>query len=125
MKLKLDENLGRRGAELLRQAGHEVATVSGQGICGVSDRGLIDICKAEGRCLITLDLDFSNPLIFNPPDYAGIAVLRLPPRPSLPDIIDTVRTLIIGLEKENIQGQLWIIQRGRIRIHLQEKKDNN
>ncbi len=32
MKLKLDENIGRQGAELLRQAGHDVASVVEQGL---------------------------------------------------------------------------------------------
>ncbi len=30
MKLKLDENLGDRGAKMFRDAGNEVATVPGQ-----------------------------------------------------------------------------------------------
>lgn len=120
MKLKLDENLGRRGVELFRQAGHDVATVSEQGLCGTADTSLIEICRAESRCLVTLDLDFSNPLMFIPSDYAGIAVLRLPPRPSLGDILDTIRTLISGLAQEEIEGKLWIIQRGKIRIYQPE-----
>ncbi len=66
MKLKLDENLGNRGAELFRAAGHEVATVSEQLLTSASDEKLINTCHAEQRCLITLDLDFSNPLRFAP-----------------------------------------------------------
>lgn len=64
MKIKLDENLGQRGAELFRAAGHDVATVPGQGLCSASDRELIMACKAEKRCLVSLDLDFANPLVF-------------------------------------------------------------
>ena len=84
MKLKLDENLGQSAAEVLRQAGHHVTTVLGQGLCATPDVALIDVCRAEGRCLVTVDLDFGNPLVFDPKRYSGIAVLRLPRRPALP-----------------------------------------
>ncbi len=66
MKVKLDENLGNRTIELFRNTGHEVGTVSGQGFGGSSDDELIEACRAEGRVLVTLDLDFSNVLRFPP-----------------------------------------------------------
>ncbi|WP_437619816.1 DUF5615 family PIN-like protein [Sorangium sp. So ce1151] len=78
MKLKLDEHLGRRAADLSRKAGHDVAAVPEQGLCSASDPTVLDVCKAEGWCLVTLDLDFSNPVRFRPADYPGIPVLRLP-----------------------------------------------
>jgi predicted nuclease of predicted toxin-antitoxin system len=80
MKMKLDENIGMRGKELLVAAGHDVATVLDQNLQSAPDSTVIDVCRSEQRCLVTLDLDFSNPIQFNPALYSGIAVLRLPNR---------------------------------------------
>jgi len=53
--VKLDENIGRRGLEILASAGHDVTTVRDQRLQGASDETLFDICADEGRVLITLD----------------------------------------------------------------------
>lgn len=117
MRIKLDENIGRLCSKILYQAGHDVTTVHEEKLAGASDRALIEVCRTERRCLVTLDLEFGNPLLFNPSDYHGIAVLRLPSRSTPKDLIDAILTLLGGLAKENIEGKLWIIQRGRIRAY--------
>ncbi len=120
MKLKLDENLGRRAVQFFVRAGHDAATVASEGLCSAADRDLIEACRREGRCLVTLDLDFGNPLLFKPSDYAGIAVLRLPRTPSHDDLLAAVETLIGGFGKENINGRLWIVQKGRVREYQEQ-----
>jgi predicted nuclease of predicted toxin-antitoxin system len=60
MRLKLDENIDARIAAVLRQTGHDTTTVPEQGLQKSPDLDLYKQCIAEGRILITLDLDFSN-----------------------------------------------------------------
>ena len=115
MRLKLDENLGKKAADVLGALGHDVQTVLEQGMSRAPDEEVIRLCQSEQRCLVTLDLDFGNPLVFDPSAYRGIAVLRLPGRPSHQDIVDACQSLAAGLENADITGKLWIVQRGRIR----------
>jgi len=118
--LKLDENLGERGRKLFTDAGHDVATVAEQGLSGAVDRRVIEVCGSERRCLVTLDLDFSNPFVYPPEQYAGIAVLR--PRPLTPDrLYATVTTLIAALAASPIEGKLWTVERHRIREYLPQE----
>jgi predicted nuclease of predicted toxin-antitoxin system len=81
------------------------------------DRELIEACRREDRALVTLDLDFSNPLAFPPQQYAGITVLRLPSQPSHASLVAIVRTLIDALKREELKGRLWSVEGSRIRIY--------
>lgn len=123
MKVKLDENLGRRCVSLLREAGHDTVTVVEQRLAGADDGRVMQACAAEKRCLLTLDLDFSNPLRFPPADASGIAVIRLPAKPSYDDLLAAVQTFIAALSSNDIDGKLWIVEKSRIRIYRPEEDD--
>jgi predicted nuclease of predicted toxin-antitoxin system len=123
LKLKLDENLGKRVAQLFQAAGYDTATVPGQRMSGAADSDLIKRCRDEGRVLVTLDLDFGNPLLFRPSQYRGIAVLRPSEPVSCGDLEDLCRTLIGGLTQEKLDGKLWIVERGRIRVYQEQEAE--
>lgn len=72
MKLKLDENIGNRGAELLRLAGHDVATVRDEKLVGTTDEHLYDVCATEKLALVTLDHDFGRGRAGSGPTRAGV-----------------------------------------------------
>jgi predicted nuclease of predicted toxin-antitoxin system len=115
MKIKMDENLGNRGKDIFKKNGFNVQTVYAEGLCSVSDTTLIKICKEENRVLISLDLDFANPLVFKPSLYSGIAVIRLSSKPTPEELYECVLLLANKLKNTDITGKLWIIQKKAIR----------
>ena len=115
MKFKLDENLGQAVANLLRAADHEVATVAEERLQGAPDRRVLDAAQAESRCLVTLDLEFGNPLVFDPATYLGIVVIRLPARATHAALLEAVHTLLQAVTSRSVTGRLWIVHRNQVR----------
>jgi predicted nuclease of predicted toxin-antitoxin system len=116
MRLKLDENFGRRLASLLQTDGHDVETVPGEGLSGSRDTTVYAACQTEGRTLVTLDLDFSNPFRFPPEDTEGILVIR-PRRATLSAIEATLVSVMPQLKSRSLKGLLWVVEPGRIRVY--------
>jgi len=116
VRFKRDENLSVGLAEALTEAGHDAATVRGEGMSGWADRDLYQACRAEQRALVTLDMDFANPLRFPPEGTAGIIVLR-PARPLLRLLRVSLGQALRGIEAESVAGRLWIVEPGGLRVY--------
>jgi predicted nuclease of predicted toxin-antitoxin system len=119
LKFKLDENLDVRLAAAMHEKGLDGDTVLSETLSGASDEGIFEACKKTGRVLITLDLDFANPFRFPPQSAPGIMVLR-PQNANLSQIRSLFFNALSRLSEESIEGRLWIVEPGRVRVYVPE-----
>jgi len=115
MKFKIDQNLPIEAADLLAAAGHDAMTVFQQSLGGASDERIVDVCKSEGRILVTADLDLSDVRHYPPSQSPGYIVLRLP-RQSKQALLELLAKAIPMLAARPINGRLWIVEPDRLRI---------
>ncbi|MBP8911127.1 MAG: DUF5615 family PIN-like protein [Phycisphaerae bacterium] len=115
MRFKTDENMPLEVVDLLRAAGHDAQSVFDQGLSGKPDDQIASICRREDRAIITLDSDFGDIRTYLPADYSGLLVLRLPNQ-SAPEVVRVIRRLLEMFATTDCRGQLWIVERDRIRI---------
>lgn len=123
MRLKVDENIGRRGRDLLSSAGHDVTSVRDERLGGQPDEVIFRACQTEGRALITLDHDFGNVLRFPPESAHGTVVLELPPRPSMAALLRRLEEFLAVLASRPLDKELWIVEPGRVRIHERDVEE--
>ncbi len=96
-------------------------TVADQQMMGSEDEQLFEVCRSEGRVLVTLDHDFGQTLRFPPEITSGIVVLECKGRVTPAMILARMRDLATALRTHQLEGELWIVEPGRIRIH--QRKD--
>lgn len=115
MRFKVDENLHEDVAALLAGRGHDAQTVREEGLRGSLDAILADHCWQESRTLVTLDLDFADIRQYPPQSTAGIIVLRVSNQ-SRPHILTVMGQALDLLDREPVQGRLWIVTEAGVRI---------
>jgi len=115
MRFKIDENLHDDVAEALRLHGHDAQTVFDEGLRGHPDPEIAEAARREGRVLVTLDLDFGNIREYPPEQYRGLIVLRVVDQ-SRRHVLNVMERLIAVLDCAPLEGQLWVVGEGGIRI---------
>lgn len=118
---KIDENLHPDVASFLREHGHDASTVWDEGLRGISDADLAQVCRTEDRALITLDLDFADIRTYPPEQYPGLIVLRVT-RQDKSHLLDVLRRVVPLLREEALAQHLWIVDEKNVRIRGKEEE---
>ncbi|GEM85751.1 DUF5615 family PIN-like protein [Meiothermus granaticius] len=105
MRILLDENIPTRIYWWLTTQGHEVTTAREVGLAGCSDYVLYRYVESQDCVLITLDLDFSDPMRF--PITSPRIVLR-------PGVIDPelIEMSLRDVFRQGFphRGELYVVQ---------------
>lgn len=115
MKIKLDENMPLRLADVVRDIGHDVRTVFDENISGCNDGLLWNECQKEKRFLVTQDLDFSDVRKYSPGSHCGIMLVRLG-NPSRRELLDKVALAFRSLIGSQIEGCFVVLTDRKLRI---------
>ncbi|MFL6192955.1 MAG: DUF5615 family PIN-like protein [Thermoanaerobaculia bacterium] len=113
--VKLDENLSRLHVQFLRGLGYEADRVHDQGLSGASDEIVWKRVCAEGRFLITLDLDFSDVRRFEPGTHPGILLIRARNNSAIA-VLEILRRVVSEQPLLHLQGCLAVADPNLTRI---------
>ncbi|NJL75069.1 MAG: DUF5615 family PIN-like protein [Saprospiraceae bacterium] len=114
-KYKIDEHLPVEVADLFRALGADAMTIHEQEMSGFSDEAFSEVCKTEGRAIVTLDIGFTNIIRYPPQNYGGIVVLRLKKQDKM-SVLAVFERHVSTIIEALAPGELWIIEENRIRV---------
>jgi predicted nuclease of predicted toxin-antitoxin system len=113
--VKLDEHLGKAHLQLLRASGYDVDTVLGEGLSGCADDLLWSTVVANGRFLVTLDLDFSDVRRFQPGTHPGILLVRAGSTSSSA-VLEIIGRVLADRPLEDLRGCLAVADERATRV---------
>ena len=116
MKIKLDENLPARLVAALGALGHDVDTVPAEGLAGKDDARVWAAAQADGRFVITQDLDFADVRRFVPGSHQGVLILRLR-TPGAAALFERITNLFTTEVTEGWAGKTVVATDRKVRVH--------
>lgn len=122
LKFIVDEDLPRSTTRLLREMGFNALDVRDCGLRGKSDEEIFEYAQKENAIILTGDRGFGSILRFTPGTYWGIIVANFPSEMPVPDLNIRIKKALNTLTKDDIKGNLVIIDPRKIRIRRPTQK---
>lgn len=116
LKFLIDEDMPRSTAKILKSRGYEVLDVRDYSLRGKSDEEVFEFAQKEKAILLTGDLGFGNILNFPVGSYAGIVIAHFPNEMSTFELNNQIIKAFDTLTETDFNGNLIILEHGKIRI---------
>ena len=115
MKLLLDMGLAPRTASFLRTAGHDAVHLTEENLQRLSDDRIVEKGAAEGRVIITFDLDFSAIVALQRLAQPSIVLFRL--EEFTTDRINSILLELLTVHQKALEsGAIIVVEPDRIRV---------
>ncbi|MFZ5909146.1 MAG: DUF5615 family PIN-like protein [Chloroflexota bacterium] len=115
IKIKVDEDLPRLAASVLREHGYDAANVIEQGMGGWKDPQLWEAVQAEKRFLITADKRFANIQIYPPGKHPGVLLLR-PDQDGIRPLMTLLERVMQSYQLDELEGTITVATPRGIRV---------
>lgn len=115
MRLLLDMGVSPRTAEHLRQSGHDAVHLREEGLERLEDPAIAAKAAAEGRILVTFDLDFNRILSLQRLAHPSVILFRLE-RFTTDQINGQLTQLLEEYGNALEAGAIIVVEPDRIRI---------
>jgi predicted nuclease of predicted toxin-antitoxin system len=115
MKVKLDENLPRRLKRTLSSLDHDVTTAEDEQLLSQPDVIVAMAARAEGRMLMTLDVEFGDLRKHAPGSHPGIILFR-PKSLGLLNVARFVAEFVRRNDLASLTGCVVVVEPSRVRV---------
>jgi predicted nuclease of predicted toxin-antitoxin system len=119
LKFVVDEDMPRSTSKVLIEMGFEVLDVRDCGLRGKSDEDVFRHAQKQGAVILTGDKGFGNLLRFPLGSHSGIIIVHFPNELSTSELNRWISDSLDNLTKEDIEGNLIILEPGKIRVRRQ------
>lgn len=115
MRVKVDEDLPKEAAQMLRQRGYEAVSVVEQGMGGLKDPSLWQMVQVEQRFLVTADKGFGDTRFYPPGTHAGVLLLR-PDQDGIRPVMELLEQVIAHYDLQTLAGTVTVATPRGVRI---------
>ena len=115
MKLLADVGISMATVRALRQQGHDIVHLREEGLQRLPDPEIMGRARAEGRVVLTFDLDFADLLALGVSDSPSVVIFRL--RDETPTSVNPrLLEVLDERSKELENGALIVVEDSRYRM---------
>jgi len=106
-QVKADDDLPRAAAQILREHGHDAASVIDQGMGGAKDPALWKAVQEESRYLIIADKGLADVRTHSPGTHAGLSLLRSN-EDGLRPVVDLLSKVLRSHTLDDLAGSITV-----------------
>ena len=115
MKLLGDVGISLSTMRILRQQGYDIVHLREEGLQRLPDREIMEKARAEGRIVLTFDLDFADLLALGVSDSPSVVIFRLRNETSA-SVNPRLLEVLNERTKELESGALIVVEDSRYRM---------